>query len=197
MMGSGGMIVMDEGNCVVDASRFFLDFSQRESCGKCTMCRLGTRQLLEILNDIVKGEGSLEDLDLLRELGEDIKMGSLCGLGKTAPNPLLTTLRYFEDEYKAHIIDKACPALVCKDLVSYFIALDKCRKGCDHCKLACPPEGIFDDENGLKVVDQEKCIKCDACLQLCPPEYDAVIKVTGQKRQEMGLIPEGEEQGVV
>jgi NADH-quinone oxidoreductase subunit F len=189
MMGSGGMIVMDEGNCAVDVARFFLDFSQKESCGKCTMCRLGTRQLLDILDDITKGQGQIGDLELLVNLSEDVRAGSLCGLGKTAPNPLLTTLAFFWEEYRAHILEKRCPALVCKELISYYIVPVKCQKGCDHCKLACPSEAISDDEKGLKVIDQTKCVKCGACLQICPPEYGAVIKVTGKERYNLGLVP--------
>ena len=178
MMGSGGMIVMDEDNCVVDAARFFLDFTQKESCGKCTMCRLGTKQMLDILEDIVNGRGKIEDIDLLVELAQDIKVGSLCGLGETAPNPVLTTIRYFRDEYEAHILEQRCPALVCKELIAYYILPDKCEKGCEHCVLTCPTEAITSTEKRIKVIDQEKCVKCGTCIETCPPEYNAVIKLS-------------------
>jgi NADH-quinone oxidoreductase subunit F len=178
MMGSGGMIVMDEDNCVVDAARFFLDFTQKESCGKCTMCRLGTKEMFLILEDIVSGRGKIEDIDLLIELGQDIKAGSLCGLGQTAPNPVLTTLRYFRDEYEAHILERRCPALVCKELIAYYILPDRCEKGCEHCVLACPTEAIKSTERRIKVIDQEKCVQCGTCIEVCPREYDAVTKLS-------------------
>ena len=178
MMGSGGMIVMDENNCMVDAARFFLDFTVKESCGKCVMCRLGTKQMLSILEEIVKGEGKAEDIDQLIHLGEDIKAGSLCGLGKSAPNPVLTTIRYFQDEYEAHILEKRCPALVCRDLIAYYIIPEKCYRGCEHCVVVCPSEAIVEHPKRFKVVDQTKCVKCGNCLEVCPPEYDAVIKVS-------------------
>jgi len=178
MMGSGGMIVMDEENCMVDAARFFLDFTRKESCGKCVMCRLGTRQMLSILEDIVSGQGKGEDMEQLISLGEDIKTGSLCGLGKSAPNPVLTTIRYFQEEYEAHILEKRCPALVCRDLIAYYIIPEKCYKGCEHCVLSCPSEAIVEHPKRFKVVDQSKCVKCGNCLELCPPEYNAVIKIS-------------------
>jgi len=178
MMGSGGMIVMDEDNCMVDAARFFLDFSTKESCGKCTMCRLGTLQMLRILEDITAGRGKIEDIDLLLALAEDVKIGSLCGLGKTAPNPVLTTLRYFRDEYEAHILEKRCPARVCPELTVYYILPDKCDRACEHCVLTCPTEAIKGDKGEVKVIDQEKCSKCGTCLELCPPEYNAVVKLS-------------------
>lgn len=178
VMGSGGLIVMDDSNCMVDTARFFLDFCQKESCGKCTLCRLGTRQLLDILNDIVAGRGRMEDLNLLAELGEDVVAGSLCGLGQTAPNPLLTTLRYFREEYEAHIKERRCPSLVCRDLIAYYIRPDRCDRACEHCVLTCPTRAIFSDEKGIKVIDQEKCTKCGNCLERCPPEFTAVIKIS-------------------
>jgi len=178
MMGSGGMIVLDEDNCMVDAALYFLDFIQKESCGKCTMCRLGTKHLLEILSDIASGKGKMEDMDLLLELAEDIREGSLCGLGRTAPNPVLTTLRYFRSEYEAHILERRCPALVCKELIAYLILPEKCDKGCEHCMLVCPAEAIHRDEKRIKVIDQTKCTKCGNCQEVCPPEYSAVVKVS-------------------
>jgi NADH-quinone oxidoreductase subunit F len=178
MMGSGGMVVMDEDNCMVDAARFFLDFSQNESCGKCTMCRLGTRQMLYLLEDITTGKGKIDYIDLLTDLSEDIKFGSLCGLGGTAPNPVLTTIRYFRDEYEAHIVEKRCPALVCKELISYYILPDKCERGCEHCVLTCPTEAIKGGLGQIKVIDQSKCSECGTCLEVCPIEYSAVVKVS-------------------
>ncbi|OGN95404.1 MAG: NADH dehydrogenase [Chloroflexi bacterium RBG_13_51_36] len=178
MMGSGGMIVMDEDNCMVDAARFFLDFSTKESCGLCTMCRLGTLQMLRVLEDITAGRGKIEDLDLLLALAEDVKMGSLCGLGKTAPNPVLTTLRYFRDEYEAHILEKRCSARVCPELTVYYILPEKCDRACEHCVLTCPTEAIKGEKGEVKTIDQEKCSKCGTCLEVCPPEYNAVVKLS-------------------
>ena len=178
MMGSGGMIFMDEDDCAVDTARFFLDFTTKESCGKCTMCRMGTLQLLSILEDISTGKAKMEDLELLQELSENIKMGSLCGLGRSAPNPFLTTIRYFGDEYRAHILEKHCPALVCKDLIAYYILPDKCDRACEHCVLVCPTKAIKGEKGEVKVIDQEKCSKCGTCREVCPPEYRAVIKVS-------------------
>jgi NADH-quinone oxidoreductase subunit F len=178
IMGSGGIIVMDEDNCMVDAARFFVDFIQRESCGKCTHCRIGTKQMLMILEDITSGKGKIDDLDLMQELGEDIKYGSLCGLGRTSPNPVFTTIRYFRDEYLAHIVEKRCPALVCKDLIAYYILPEKCERGCEHCKLACPAKAIEDNDKRVKVIDQEKCTKCGSCMLVCPKEYNAVVKLS-------------------
>jgi len=178
MMGSGGMIVMDEDNCMVDAARFFLDFSVKESCGKCTMCRLGTLQMLNILEDITAGRSKIHDVDLLLALAEDVKAGSLCGLGKTAPNPVLTTLRYFRDEYEAHILEKRCTARVCPELTVYYILPEKCDRACEHCVLTCPTEAIKGDKGEVKVIDQEKCSKCGTCLEVCPPEYNAVVKLS-------------------
>lgn len=178
LMGSGGMIVLDEDNCMVDAARYFLDFVQKESCGKCTMCRLGTKQILDILVDVTTGKGKIEDMDLLVELAEDVKEGSLCGLGESAPNPVLTTIRYFRDEYEAHILEKRCPALVCKELIAYYIVPEKCDRGCEHCVLTCPSEAIRSDEKRIKIIDQTKCVKCGNCQAVCPPEYDAVIRVS-------------------
>ena len=178
MMGSGGLIVMDENNCMVDAARFFLDFTTKESCGKCTPCRLGTLQMLQTLEDIVAGRGEIEDIDLLLELAEDVKAGSLCALGSTAPNPVLTTMRYFRNEYEAHILEKRCPAKVCPELTAYYILPDKCDRGCEHCVLTCPTEAVKGEKGKIKFIDQEKCVNCGTCMDVCPPEYDAVIKLS-------------------
>jgi NADH-quinone oxidoreductase subunit F len=142
------------------------------------MCRLGTKQLLDMLVDITAGKGKIEDMDLLVELAEDIKEGSLCGLGHSAPNPVLTTVRYFRDEYEAHILEKRCPALVCKELIAYYIVPEKCDRGCEHCILTCPTEAIRSDEKRIKIIEQTKCVKCGNCQTVCPPEYDAVIRVS-------------------
>jgi len=178
MMGSGGVIAMDEDNCMVDTARFFLDFTQKESCGKCTTCRIGTKQMLYILEDICAGRSTIEDMNLLSELAVDVKDGSLCGLGESAPNPVLTTLRYFREEYDIHILEKRCPALVCKELIAYYIIPEKCERGCEHCVLNCPVKAISSDERRLKVIDQTKCTKCGTCLEVCPPEYNAVVKLS-------------------
>jgi NADH-quinone oxidoreductase subunit F len=179
IMGSGGMVVLDESNCMVETARFFVDFLARECCGKCTMGRLGVKQMLLILEDVVKGEGVAEDLDLLEALAEDVGQGCLCHLGGSVANPVLTTLRYFRDEYEAHVKEKRCPALVCKELITYYIIPEKCERACDHCVLTCPTEAIVTDERTrLKKVLQDKCVKCGTCLDVCPPEYSAVIKVS-------------------
>jgi NADH-quinone oxidoreductase subunit F len=187
MMGSGGMVVLDEDNCMVDAAYYFLDFTQKESCGKCTMCRLGTKQMLDILEEMTKGEGKAEDIDILMELAEDIKVGSLCGLGKTAPNPILTTIRYFRDEYEAHIKERRCPALACSELTAYYILPEKCERSCDACVGVCPTEAIYSDSKRIKVVDQSKCCKCGTCVDACPPQYNAVIKLS-----PVSLVPPSE-----
>jgi NADH-quinone oxidoreductase subunit F len=178
MMGSGGMVVMDEDTCMVDVARYFLDFTQKESCGKCTFCRIGTYYLLDILDRITKGEGREGDLELLEKLSEDIQGGSLCGLGKTAPNPVLTSLRYFRDEYEAHIKEKRCPAKMCRPLTAYYIDLEKCARGCDACVGCCPVEAIFTTKDRKKGVDQTLCVKCGECVVACPPEYNAVERVS-------------------
>ncbi len=182
MMGSGGMVVLDEDDCMVEIARFFLDFTQKESCGKCSFCRLGTKQMLNILEKITKGQGKPEDIDLLLELAEDIKAGSLCGLGKTAPNPVLSTIRYFRAEYEAHIKECRCPALMCQDLIAYYILPEKCERSCDACVGGCPVEAIYTNEDRIKVIDQAKCVKCKSCLDACPPQYKAVIKLSPPER---------------
>ena len=173
MMGSGGLIVMDEDNCMVDIAKFFLEFTVDESCGKCTPCRIGTKRLLEILEKITKGNGTLEDLDRLELLCHSIKNASLCGLGQTAPNPVLSTLRYFRDEYVAHVVDKKCPAGVCKALTNYVIEEDKC-KGCSACARKCPVGAITGEIKKPFTIDQSKCIKCGACVETC--KFNAIIK---------------------
>jgi len=171
IMGSGGMVVMDEGTCMVDFARYFLDFTQKESCGECVPCRLGTKQILEILQDIVAGKGKLEDIDLLVELAESIQLGSLCGLGQTAPNPVLTTLKHFRKEYEAHVIEKKCPAGVCKNLIRYSIDNNKCV-GCEMCKKACPYDAISGEKKIAHVINLKKCKKCGICVETC--KFDAV-----------------------
>jgi NADH-quinone oxidoreductase subunit F len=180
IMGSGGMVVMDEDTCMVDVARYFLSFTQAESCGKCVPCRAGTKQMLDILQNICQGKGKEEDIDLLFDLSQSIKAGSLCALGGTAPNPVLTTLRYFRDEYEAHTRDKRCPALACTALVSYYILPDKCQ-GCGICLRNCPSEAIAGDKRMVHVIDQSKCSKCGTCLEVCPARFSAVVKVSGEQ----------------
>ena len=163
---------------MVDVARYFLDFTQKESCGKCTFCRIGTRHLLGILDRITIGEGNPDDLDMLQSLSEDIKAGSLCGLGKTAPNPVLTSLRYFLDEYEAHVNEKRCPGMTCRKLTAFYIDLEKCARGCDACVGCCPVEAVFTTSNRKKGIDQVLCVKCGECMVACPPDYDAVMKVS-------------------
>ncbi|MBQ6376629.1 MAG: NADH-quinone oxidoreductase subunit NuoF [Lachnospiraceae bacterium] len=166
IVGSGGLIVMDEDNCMVDIAKFFLEFTVDESCGKCTPCRIGTRRMYEILDRITKGQGELEDLDRLEKLAQYIKDNALCGLGQTAPNPILSTLKFFRDEYVAHVVDKKCPAGVCKALLSYSIDPEKC-KGCTLCARNCPAGCISGKVKEPHVIDQSKCLKCGACMDNC------------------------------
>ena len=173
MMGSGGLIVMDEDTCMVDIAKFFLEFTVDESCGKCTPCRIGTKRLLEMLDKITKGQGTLEDLDKMEELCYHIKANSLCGLGQSAPNPVLSTLKYFRDEYVAHIVDKKCPAGVCKALLSFNIDPEKC-KGCTLCARVCPANAISGTVKQPHVIDQSKCLKCGACIEKC--KFGAIYK---------------------
>ena len=173
MMGSGGLIVMDEDTCMVDIAKFFLEFTVDESCGKCTPCRVGTKRLLEMLDKITKGNATLEDLDKLEELCHYIKENALCGLGQTAPNPVLSTLHYFRDEYVSHIVDKKCPAGVCKALLSYEIDPAKC-KGCTLCSRICPASAISGEVKKVHTIDKQKCVKCGACMEKC--RFGAIVK---------------------
>ena len=173
MMGSGGLIIMDEDTCMVDIAKFFLEFTVDESCGKCTPCRIGTRRMLEILEKITKGQAEMEDLDRLEELCNHLKTSSLCALGQTAPNPVLSTLRYFREEYIAHIVDKKCPAGVCKDLLHYKIDPDKC-KGCTLCARTCPADAIIGSVREVHMINPEKCVKCGACMEKC--RFGAIYK---------------------
>ena len=173
MMGSGGLIVMDETTCMVDIAKFFLEFTVDESCGKCTPCRIGTKRLLEILNKITSGNGTMEDIDKMEELCYYIKENALCGLGQTAPNPVLSTLRFFRDEYVAHVKDHRCPAGVCKSLLQYRVVADKCR-GCTACTRVCPVGAISGSVRNPRTIDVGKCIKCGACMEKC--KFNAIVK---------------------
>jgi len=173
IVGSGGLIIMNENNCAVDIARFFMDFCHEESCGKCTSCREGTKRMLEILTNICEGKGKEGDIELLEEMGEVIKDASLCALGQTAPNPVLTTLRYFRDEYEAHIRYKRCPAGVCRGLIKYSIDLEKCI-GCGLCLKACPADAISGEKKQPHKIDQDKCIQCGLCYEIC--KFKAIVK---------------------
>jgi NADH:ubiquinone oxidoreductase subunit F (NADH-binding)/ferredoxin len=172
MMGSGGMIVMDQDTCMVDLARYFVDFLKEESCGQCTPCREGIKQMLDVLTDICEGRGKEEDIELLEELGSMIQKFSLCGLGTSAPNPVLTTILYFRDEYEAHIRDKKCPAGVCKPLFHYEVDEQACT-GCQLCAMKCPQEAITGQKKEVHRLDQEKCIKCGICYDIC--KFDAIV----------------------
>ncbi len=167
MMGSGGLIVMDEDSCMVDIAKFFLEFTVEESCGKCVPCRIGTKRMLEILNKITSGKGTMEDIANLKQLANSIRTSALCGLGQTAPNPVLSTLQHFEDEYMAHVVEKRCPAGVCKDLLRYNINKDQC-KGCGICAKNCPVSAISGELKKPYEIDQQVCIKCGVCQTKCP-----------------------------
>ncbi|MEM3426979.1 MAG: NADH-ubiquinone oxidoreductase-F iron-sulfur binding region domain-containing protein, partial [Nitrososphaerales archaeon] len=179
IMGSGGIVVMDEDTCVVDIAHYFLDFTQKESCGKCVVCREGTWKMLQLLKAIKEGRADSNTLAKLEDLAQIVKIGSLCGLGQTAPNPVLTTLRYFRDEYEAHINEKRCPAKVCKNLITYYIIPDKCE-GCMICLRECPSGAIRGGKRMVHIIDQEKCSKCGVCYNVCPPRFRAVVKVSGE-----------------
>ena len=188
MMGSGGMIVMDEDTCMVDVSKFFIQFTNDESCGKCSACRDGSAALLEVLTRISNGKGHEGDLEFLDELGQAIKDASMCGLGQTLPNPVLSTLRYFRDEYAAHIADKNCPAKVCKPLIKYYIDPDKCP-GCTLCLKNCPAGAVKGETKHVHVIDQNVCTKCGECFEICPPKVSAVVKVSGSEARDLKSIP--------
>lgn len=178
IMGSGGMVVMDEDDCMVEVARYFLDFTQKESCGKCVPCRLGTKQMLDILERIVKGKGQPQDIELLQELCQTVAKGSLCGLGQTAANPVLTTLRYFPKEYQQHVFAKSCTACSCSALLHYEVLPDKCI-GCQKCNKVCPTQAISGDRKKSQIIAQDKCIKCNACLEACPLKIKAIAKFPG------------------
>jgi len=179
MMGSGGMIVMDEDTCMVDVARYFLEFLTNESCGKCVPCREGMRQMLKTLTRITQGKGKEGDIELLEELAETAREASLCALGKSSPNPLLSTLKYFRDEYDAHINEKRCPALSCKELTAFHIDPEKCQ-ACMLCVKNCPAHAIDGAKNLISIIDQEKCTKCGTCFEICPPRFRAVRKISGE-----------------
>jgi NADH-quinone oxidoreductase subunit F len=179
MMGSGGMIVMDETTCMVDIARYFLNFLTEESCGKCVPCREGVHQMLKILNRICQGQGKEGDIELLEGISEVLRGASLCALGQTASNPVLSTIRYFRDEYEAHIKEKRCPALACKQLISYYIQPEKCQ-ACMICLRNCPAGAITGGKNLIHIIDQTKCTKCGTCLELCPTRFGAVVKLSGE-----------------
>ena len=178
IMGSGGMLVMDERTCMVNMARFFLDFAQNESCGQCTLCKLGTRQMFEILDDITRGEGRPHDVEILLELAEAVTAGSICGLGQTVPNPVISTIKYFREEYEEHIHEKRCRALVCRSLISYRIKEYRC-KACMLCLKACPVDAIIGGKRQVHEIDQSKCIKCGSCMQVCPRKFSAVECISG------------------
>jgi NADP-reducing hydrogenase subunit HndC len=179
MMGSGGMIVMDEDTCLVDIARYFVNFLCDESCGKCVPCREGLKQASIILENIVAGKGKAGDIEKLADIAEVTSVASLCALGKTSANPVLTTLRYFKDEYEAHINEKRCPALLCKELISYYIDPEKCQ-ACMICHRNCPADAIIGEKMKIHVIDQSKCTKCGTCYDMCPPRFGAVKKTSGE-----------------
>jgi NADH:ubiquinone oxidoreductase subunit F (NADH-binding)/(2Fe-2S) ferredoxin/Pyruvate/2-oxoacid:ferredoxin oxidoreductase delta subunit len=182
MMGSGGMIVMDEDTCMVDVARYFLNFTQQESCGKCPPCRLGTRHMVQTLERITQGHGRPNDIEFLEEIAEQVGSTSLCGLGQTAPNPVITTIRYFRDEYRAHIEERRCPALVCKALISYVIDPELCG-GCTVCARNCPSQAIVGEPRKVHRIIQERCNRCGICITVCPPKFKAVGKVSPAKKE--------------
>ena len=195
MMGSGGLIVMDEDTCMVDIALYFLRFAEEESCGKCAPCREGTGAMARLLAKITAGDGAADDLERLASLADAVRRASLCGLGQTAPNPVLTTMRYFRDEYEAHVRDKRCPALVCKALIAFAIDPDKCV-GCLLCKKACPAGAISGERKKVHVIDPAACTKCGLCWSVCPAGVRAVRKTTAApsgKAGTAGRTPWGED----
>jgi NADH:ubiquinone oxidoreductase subunit F (NADH-binding)/Pyruvate/2-oxoacid:ferredoxin oxidoreductase delta subunit len=179
IMGSGGMLVMGEKTCMVNMARYFLDFAQNESCGQCTLCKFGTRQMHHILTDITQGRGRPDDIEVLMELAGAVKAGSICGLGQTVPNPVISTIKYFRDEYEEHIHEKRCRALVCRSLLFFEIIEEKC-KACLLCLKACPVDAIIGAKRQVHKIDQSKCIKCGGCMDVCPPRFDAVECISGE-----------------
>jgi NADH-quinone oxidoreductase subunit F len=188
IMGSGGISVMDQDSCMVDVARGFLNFALEQSCGKCVPCRVGTRQMFEMLSRITHGQGEEADFQRLEDLAATMKSTSLCGLGQNAPNPVLTMLRYFRDEYEAHIKDKSCPALVCKELTAYYIEPEKCV-GCLLCKNNCSVNAISGESKKIHVIDQARCVKCGACFDICPVKSQAVLKLTGKNKEKINQRP--------
>jgi NADP-reducing hydrogenase subunit HndC len=178
MMGSGGMIVMDEDTCMPDVARYFMEFLTDESCGKCVPCREGMRQMLKVLTNITKGKGKEGDIELLEQLSETAQEAALCALGKSSPNPFLSTLKYFREEYEAHVKEKRCPALSCKELITFYIDPTKCQ-ACTTCARKCPSNAISGGKNKIHIVDQEKCTKCGTCFEVCPPRFRAITKLSG------------------
>ena len=178
MMGSGGMIVLDEDTCMVDVARYFIHFLTDESCGKCVPCREGLRQMDRILTNITQGKGKPGDIELLEELSETAVEASLCALGNSAPNPFLSTLRYFRDEYEAHINEKRCPALSCKELIAFYIDPEKCQ-ACGMCLKKCPAKAIDGEKKTIHLIDQELCTNCGTCFEVCPTKFGAVTKISG------------------
>ncbi|MBU1344671.1 MAG: NADH-quinone oxidoreductase subunit NuoF [Proteobacteria bacterium] len=189
MMGSGGMIVMDEDTCMVDVARYFINFLTDESCGKCVPCREGLRQMHRILTNITRGKGKKGDIEILEELSETAVEASLCALGKSAPNPFLSTLKYFRDEYEAHINENRCPALSCKELIAFCIDPEKCT-ACGMCRKKCPVEAIDGEKKIIHIIDQEKCTRCGTCFEVCPAKFGAVTKISGEPVPDP--VPEGE-----
>jgi len=179
IMGSGGMVVMDTDTCMVDTARYFLAFCRDESCGKCVPCREGLPLMIDMMERITKGKGRPDDIDRLNELGKTVIAGALCGLGTSAPNPVLSSIRYFREEWEAHVNEKRCPALVCKELIKFYIIPDKCQ-GCGICAKACPVDAITGGKRMVHIIDQVKCIKCSTCLEKCPAKFSAVKKVSAE-----------------
>jgi NAD-dependent dihydropyrimidine dehydrogenase PreA subunit len=189
IMGSGGLIVMDESTCMVDVARYFLQFVQSESCGKCTPCRVGTKEMLHILDAICEGKATTDELSRLERLADHVGKASLCGLGQTAPNPVMTTLRYFRNEYEDHIDKNQCPAFVCTSMLSFHIDPDRCT-GCGSCARVCPVEAITGEKKEIHIIDREICIRCGACLGACPARFAAVYRRSGElTRREKQVEP--------
>ena len=187
IMGSGGMIVMDEETCMVDVAKFFIQFTNDESCGNCTTCRDGSEAMLEVLTRISKGEGQEGDIEFLEKLSRAIKDASMCGLGQTLPNPVLSTIKYFKDEYTAHVSEKRCPALACKDLIKYYVRPQKCV-GCLLCSKNCPVGAIKGELKHVHIIDEARCTKCGTCLEVCPPKVSAIVKLSGEEARNLKVL---------